>query len=47
MINLLAIAFILAAVSPKSGATIPGWLFAIIIVAIVVFAAIMFMRRKR
>ncbi|PZE60369.1 hypothetical protein DEJ33_04900 [Curtobacterium sp. MCPF17_047] len=36
-----------AAVSPKSGATIPLWAFVLVIVAIVAVGVTMFLRRKR
>ncbi|WIE71590.1 MULTISPECIES: LPXTG cell wall anchor domain-containing protein [unclassified Curtobacterium] len=37
----------LAAVSPKSGATIPLWAFVLVIVVIVAVGLTMFLRRKR
>ncbi|MDN3478585.1 LPXTG cell wall anchor domain-containing protein [Curtobacterium sp. APC 4022] len=37
----------LAAVSPKTGATIPLWAFVLVIVAIVAVGVTMFLRRKR
>jgi LPXTG-motif cell wall-anchored protein len=37
----------LAAVSPKTGATIPLWAFVIVIVAIVAVGIVKFLRRER
>jgi hypothetical protein len=41
------VVFMLAAVSPKSGATMPLWAFVLVIVVIIAAGVTMFLRRKR
>lgn len=47
MTSLIVLATMLAAVNPQHGASVPPWIFIIIVVAIIAVAGVMFARRKR